>query len=242
MKTCGCKRSRSGEERSKTPVYKLAIIDFDGTICSTHDAVRHVIDLTFASFDRPAPDAAEVESAIGSGAVASDLFGGLLGLEPDDPERAAWAGRYREIYNGGEGLALTELFPGVREGLESLAAAGCRSIVLSNKGETSLAPALRHFGIDEHFEMVIGDAPGFVRKPRPDSYHTLIAPRFPDIRPEQTFMLGDTETDIRFARNIGVPAFWARYGFGNAETCKALKPERTLDAFNAAADFATAAS
>src|SRR5690606_12750729 len=95
MKTCGCKRSRSGEERSKTPVYKLAIIDFDGTICSTHDAVRHVIDLTFASFDRPAPDAAEVESAIGSGAVASDLFGGLLGLEPDDPERAAWAGRYR---------------------------------------------------------------------------------------------------------------------------------------------------
>ena len=41
-------------------------------------------------------------------------------------------------------------------------------------------------------------------------------------------MLGDTETDIRFARNIGVPAFWARYGFGNAETCEALKPERTL--------------
>lgn len=219
-------------------MFKLAIIDFDGTICSTHGAVRHVIDLTFASFDRPAPDAAAVDSAIGSGAVVSEVFGGLLGLEPTDPQREAWATRYREIYNDGEGLARTELFPGVREGLESLAAAGCRSIVLSNKGRAALGQALAHFDIDGHFEMVIGDAPGFVRKPRPESYRELIAPRFAGVRADQTFMFGDTATDILYARNIGVPAFWARYGFGDAETCQALKPERTLDAFSEAADFA----
>lgn len=219
-------------------MFKLAIIDFDGTICSTHGAVRHVIDLTFAAHDRPAPEAAAVDAAIGSGAVVSEVFGGLLGLEPGDPQREAWASRYREIYNDGEGLARTELFPGVREGLEGLAAAGCRSIVLSNKGHAALGQALAHFGIDGHFEMVIGDAPGFIRKPRPESYRDVIAPRFADIRPDQTFMFGDTATDIRYARNIGVAAFWARYGFGDAEACRALKPERTLDAFNEAADFA----
>jgi len=219
-------------------VFKLAIIDFDGTLCSTHGAVRDVIDLTFESYGRPAPSPAAVETVIGSGAVADEVFGRLLGFDPGDPRRDEWAGRYREIYNSGEGLVRTELFPGVREGLDQLAAAGCRSIVLSNKGVAALEQALAHFRIEGCFEMVMGDAPGFVRKPLPDSYRDIIAPRFPGIPPQQTFMLGDTTTDILFARNIGAAAFWARYGFGDAQACQELKPERTLDSFAQAADYA----
>lgn len=219
-------------------MYKLAIIDFDGTLCSTHEAARHVIGLTFSDHGQPVPPADAIDRLISSGVVVEEVFATLLGLPSGHQQCLDWGVRYREIYNSGEGLARSVLFPGVREGLQKLDAAGCRKIVLSNKGIVALEQALVHFGLHDQFEMILGDRPGFVRKPEPGSYSDVVAPRFPAITPAQTLMVGDTVTDIRFARNIGAAVAWARYGFGDREACQALAPDLTLDSFAEVARFA----
>lgn len=211
---------------------RLAMIDFDGTLCSTHAAVRHVIASTFASFDRePAPVAA-VDAAIGSGVVVSEAFNRLLGLPAGDREGEVWAQRYREIYNGGAGLALTQLFPGVPEGLARLVSAGWRCILVSNKGIRALRQALAHFELERHFELVVGDAPGQRRKPDPGLFREAILPRFAAEGPSRSFVLGDTPADLLFAREIGAQAYWAAYGFGDRADCLALAPDACLARFD----------
>lgn len=217
---------------------KLAMIDFDGTLCSTHAAVRHVIALTFASFDREAAPVAAVESAIGSGAVIAEVFTRLLDLPAGDRDGERWAQRYREIYNSGEGLALTQLFPGVTEGLQALSSSGWRCVLVSNKGVAALRQALGHFDLDRHFELVIGDAPGQRRKPDPDLFREAILPHFAAKGPSRSFVLGDTPTDLRFAREIGAQAYWAEYGFGDRADCLALAPDARLARFDEVCAFA----
>lgn len=38
-------------------------------------------------------------------------------------------------------------------------------------------------------------------------------------------VVGDTEADIRYARNIGARSVWCSYGYGEQERCRELKPE-----------------
>lgn len=208
------------------------MIDFDGTLCSTHAAVRHVVGLTFTSFGREPAPLDEIESAIASGIVVSEVFNRLLGRPAGDAEGAAWGERYREIYNGGEGLARTQLFPGVREGLQALAASSWRCFLVSNKGVAALRQALAHFELDRHFEQLIGDAPGQRRKPDPGLFREAILPHFAAGGPARSFVLGDTATDLAFARNIGARAYWAEYGFGERGACLALVPDARLARFD----------
>lgn len=217
---------------------KLAIIDFDGTLCSTHAAVRHVIGLTFDAFGRARPEAATIETAISSGVVVSEVFAQLLGEPPAHPIGQEWAERYREIYNSGEGLARTDLYPGVERGLQALTQAGWRCVVVSNKGIVALRHALSHFGMAGYFDLVVGDEPGLPRKPDPGTFRELIVPRFALGETSRVVMLGDTATDMLYAHNIGAYACWARYGFGDAESCLALKPDFILDSFDQIAEFA----
>jgi phosphoglycolate phosphatase len=41
-------------------------------------------------------------------------------------------------------------------------------------------------------------------------------------------MVGDTATDILFARASGMPCCWASYGYGDVERCRALDPEHEI--------------
>ncbi|HEY6375047.1 MAG TPA: HAD hydrolase-like protein, partial [Edaphobacter sp.] len=41
-------------------------------------------------------------------------------------------------------------------------------------------------------------------------------------------VVGDTETDILFAKNANLLSCWATYGYGDARRCKALSPDFEL--------------
>lgn len=40
---------------------------------------------------------------------------------------------------------------------------------------------------------------------------------------------GDTETDLRFARNVGLSSCWAIYGYGKEAQCNAVGFDYLLD-------------
>lgn len=124
-------------------------------------------------------------------------------------------------------------FPGAADTLAATRAAGAEIVVISNKGLAILENSLRRLGLYDYAALVVADdraATGRPRplKPDPALYVEFIRPRFPHISPAHTLMVGDTATDLQFARNCGLAAAWVTFGFGTAAECLPLQPAYQL--------------
>jgi phosphoglycolate phosphatase len=73
--------------------------------------------------------------------------------------------------------------------------------------------------------MVISAEDTPYRKPDAHLYTNHIAPLLPLTSDSQTLVVGDTETDILFAKNANLLSCWATYGYGDTQRCKALAPD-----------------
>ena len=56
-----------------------------------------------------------------------------------------------------------------------------------------------------------------------------IQQRVPGVRRDQSLVVGDTETDLRFPRNVGLTSCWASYGYGYGARCRAVGFDYMLD-------------
>jgi phosphoglycolate phosphatase len=200
---------------------RLCILDFDGTLCGTHDAIAFCIDATFDHYGVPRPAVERREAVIETGVVMAEAMAILNAGTPYERDHEEWAATYRALYRE-HGLAHSHLFPGVRDALERLKASGRTLVIASNKAPASVDMALAHFGLAPFIDLAVCDPQGVPKKPSPASYTQLIAPAFPDIEPHETIMVGDTAADHGFARNIGAYFAWASYGYGVASESDAV--------------------
>lgn len=208
---------------------RLVLLDFDGTLCVTHEAIGHCLVETMRHYGLAPPDGEAIMRTIRSGVGLSETFAALTaaeGLGELDPGDLVVT--YRELYNGGIAEARTRLFPGTREALAALGTRGIRLAVLSNKGEVAVRSALARFDLIGLVDLVVCETPGVPKKPDPASYHRFVRPAFPDIAGAETLVVGDTVADIRYAANIGAFSCWARYGYGHDEECTGLAPNATI--------------
>jgi len=170
-----------------------------------------------------------MDEAVGRGLVLPDM---LLWLHPPGtpPLSAIWLETYRAVYNT-ESEELATLFPGAEELLTMAAAQNKTVVVISNKGFDILEKSLIRLGMRQYVALVLGDSPDRVLplKPEPALFTQLIQHRFPAISASATLMVGDTATDLLFARNSGIAACWASYGFGSEADCLPLHPAYRID-------------
>jgi phosphoglycolate phosphatase len=117
------------------------------------------------------------------------------------------------------------LFEGAAFTLQKLHDRGVRCAIVSNKGSEAVQRSLKASGIDAYVAIFVGEQPGVLAKPHPAILLEHVIPRFPEIDRERMLMIGDTEADIQFARNAGIKAGWAAYGYGRRESCEALGPD-----------------
>ncbi|PYH45743.1 HAD family hydrolase [Aspergillus saccharolyticus JOP 1030-1] len=241
------------------PKYNLIILDFDGTIFDSHAAIVTTMLRTFQHFlpDHPLPPTEELNHLIAQGQSPEVTFRALLQHHPaalaafDELE---WVRTFRALY-AIHGQPLTQPYPGAMDLVRTLTQAHKIPVaIVSNKGFPALRAGLETHGffapdlIPE--ELVIGDGvfPGGKRKPDPagfaeglvpmlrgwfaargaETHQTwLDAPEGVDM--QKVLMVGDTMTDIRFARNIGCPVVWCRFGQGIHAECEAAGPEFVVD-------------
>jgi phosphoglycolate phosphatase len=221
-------------------MFKLVLFDFDGTIFDSYEAIEHCATLTFEALSQAtaAPPKEELSRLISKGAALAEAF---RQLHPDhagfDPQE--WTRTYRGLY-AVHGQALTRPYPGLRAVLDALRAADVTVAIASNKVFDSIKTALKRLDLLDYFPdpLIIGDTiDGSRRKPDPVSYTEVLLPRLKALygadfalRPDEVLMVGDTVTDIQYARNIGVQVCWCRYGQGDHAECEAARPEYTIDA------------
>lgn len=218
---------------------QLVIFDFDGTLFDTHESIEHCIKGTFHAFqpDQPA-DANQVRRLIGKGTGLYDTFNALQ-PEPDIYNEKQWEAKYRELY-ATEGQSLIKPYPGSRELLDRVLELGIPAAIVTNKGVTAVHTALENNGMAGLIptDLIVGDkTPGTTRKPDTGSYTHVLAPNLERLHsltiedPSKIVVVGDTEADVTFAKNLGARSIWCKYGYGS-ELCAQLAPDHIVSSLS----------
>lgn len=73
------------------------------------------------------------------------------------------------------------------------------------------------YGIQQLVSLVVGENNQAIRKPDPMLPYSIIQRLIGGIRNTETLVIGDTITDLLFAKNSKLDSCWASYGYGNRE-------------------------
>jgi phosphoglycolate phosphatase len=212
---------------SSQPRYELLLLDFDGTLASTHEDVIWCMRRTFESFGAEPPAPARVLATIGL-----LLEKAVESLRPPGHPLpiSEWVAAYRRIFHLEAGPR-TRFFEGAAAVLGEAKRRGIETAVVSNRGSLSIEVLLRRLG-PLRPRCVLGRDRVMFRKPDARLLHRDLHRRFPATRPEAMLVVGDTSTDLRFARAAKLSACWAEYGYGDRAHCLRYRPRYTIRDFS----------
>ena len=201
----------------------LLVFDLDGTLV---DSSRDIAAAANAAIARVASGAPEIPldailSFVGEGArllVERCLGHAGLDLSPEEVLPV-----YLECY-AERLLDTTRLYPGVAEALDALA--GTTLAVLTNKPGDFSRTILEGLGVAPRFARIwgAGDVPS--RKPDPQGLRCLMAET--GASPRETWMVGDSATDVGAARAAGTRVAGVTWGF-HPGALRDARPDRLFD-------------
>lgn len=202
--------------------YDLLVFDWDGTLMDSERRIVGCVRAAIESVGAPNRTEAEIREIIGLG-----LREAVLALFPEADEGFVQrlVSAYRDCYlaQGGEA---SPLFPGVREVIEVLYAAGYRLAVATGKSRRGLERGFRETGLGRWFH-ASRCADETISKPHPQMLVELMTElRVP---PTRTLMIGDTVYDLEMARRAGAHALGVTYGVHAPRRLRALRPVALLD-------------
>jgi phosphoglycolate phosphatase len=201
----------------------LLIFDLDGTLIDSKEDLAHAVNAARRHMGLQPIENERVYSYVGNGAPA--LMRRVMGPEATEAD-VQTALEYFMAYYKDHMLDCTTLYPGVREALDALHDGGMRMCVLTNKPVRFSQLLVEGLGLGSHFFRVYGGNSFEQKKPDPAGVNKLIEES--GALPERTLMVGDSDVDIRTARNAGILACGVTYGF-QPETLDAAPPDILVD-------------
>ncbi len=196
--------------------YSLIVFDWDGTLIDSAGGIVECIQEAARDLHLPVPALETASHVIGLG-----LQDSLRTAVPTLPEE-----RYREFAEAYRRHFLARqsamaLFPGIRELLQDLQAAGHRLAVATGKSRRGLDHALDTTALRRFFSASrCGDETN--PKPHPAMLFELM--ELLAVAPGQALMIGDTSHDLGMARSAGVDAVAVAYGAHPGAELRALAP------------------
>ena len=188
--------------------YRAVLFDLDGTLVDTEDDIVEAVNRTLGDWRLGPRTATEVHGWIGEGArMLIERAFRAAGSDADiDAVMPDLMRHYAETL-----LLGARLYPGAEPVLRGLRARGVRLALCTNKPSRFLLPLMRHLGVADVFDaMVGGDS---LPRRKPDALPLLhIAEGF-GLPVAQCLMVGDSETDARAAHAAGMPLALVAYGY-----------------------------
>lgn len=201
----------------------LLIFDLDGTLIDSRLDLAHAVNATRAQARRGPLPHEQIFSFVGNGAPI--LIKRAMGPEATDEEVERALEFFLDYYRH-HALDYTELYPGVRDALDSMRASGARLAVLTNKPVRISRRIMEGLGVSALFFQIYGGNSFEHKKPHPIGIDTLRAEA--GASPGETWMVGDSYVDIQTARNAGVASCGVTYGF-QPETFREFPPDVLVD-------------
>ena len=189
---------------------KLLIFDLDGTLLDTIADLGGAVNHTLALHGLPAHDLPSYKMMVGRG--MRNLCKAALPEERgrDDAFVDGFLKQFLDYYMDHIDSA-TLPYPGITALVDKLNSQGCKLAVASNKLQLGTERLIRKFFPDIPFVAVCGNSPLYPLKPDAALVEHIMDAA--EASPEDTYMIGDSEIDIRTARNAGVNAIAVSWGF-----------------------------
>ena len=209
----------------------LLIFDLDGTLIDSKLDLAQAVNATRAHMGMEPLENEQVYSYVGNGAPV--LIRRALGDQATEPQVQEALEYFLEYYRD-HPLDFTRLYPGVRQSLERLAAAGKRMAVLTNKPVRISRAILNGLNVSDYFFQIYGGNSFDFKKPHPVGVEALM--REACVGRDATLMVGDSRVDVETARNAGIQCCGVTYGF-QPESLANPAPDKLVDSMGEMADW-----
>lgn len=209
---------------------KTLLLDYDGTISETRPAILIALHDAFSKMGIEIAEPSFLEKQLGRGGTLQEFYYSVKKGATEEEARR-FVSFYRAAYQEADDKE-TYLFPKVPQTLEKLSFMGFDLMIVSNKHGPTLEKSLKFFQLDHFIKASYGSYEMLARKPSPLVWHARLLKDFPDLKIEETLIVGDTVADLNFANALKMKACWAEYGHGLKEQCLALKPAYKITSFS----------
>jgi len=215
---------------------EMILIDVDGTLVDSVPDLAYCVDEMLRQLGLPERGESAVRHWVGNGVerlVKRALLNRLEG-EPDQSLYEKAFPIFRELYAQNTSKR-SHLYAGVQEGLEYMKQSGYRLGCVTNKAGEFTLPILRDLGVQDYFELVIcGDD---TARKKPDPLPLLTAAQRMSVKPQNSLMLGDSQSDVKAARAAGFQIICMSYGYNHGEDIRSFDPDAVIDSFTELEQF-----
>lgn len=211
--------------------YELAIFDLDGTILNTLEDLACAVNAALAAHGYPQHSVEDVRRFVGNG--VANLIRRAVPSGTDEAEcvriLADFKAYYRDHINDH-----TRPYDGIPALLKSLRDAGVKIGVNSNKFDAALQ-SLCHIHFEGLYDCAVGESENTPRKPDPTAARRIMAAMGVD--PGRTIYIGDSDVDLKTARNAGIAGAWVSWGFRSRTEMQDCNISLAFDAPEALRDY-----
>lgn len=201
---------------------KGVIFDLDGTLIDTIEGLANSVNAAMDYYGFPNHSLEEYRSFVGNG------VGKLVerALPEDKKLLCEDARKIFEKHYAETMLDVLPVYDGIEELINYLLKKGIKISVNTNKMDVFAKPMIKKvFG--DIFTEVLGEVKEFSRKPSADGCNYILEKM--GISKEECIYIGDSQVDIKTAKNAGMRSISVTWGFATREVLLANEPEAMVD-------------
>lgn len=203
--------------------YNTVIFDLDGTLLNTLDDLRDSLNEILKQNGFEPRTLEDVRRFVGNGVW--NLVRQSVEETCSDDEVSRILEDFKAHYKHNM-QNKTRPYNGIMELLLDLNRFNYKIAIVSNKFDSAVKSlAKTYFG--ELIPVAIGETQEIRRKPAPDSIFKAIQELGSDL--ESTILVGDSETDVRTAKNAGIPCIAVTWGFRCREVLREEGADYLID-------------
>jgi phosphoglycolate phosphatase len=201
------------------------VFDLDGTLVDTAPDLTNALNDALTRRGHAAISEETIRSAVGFGArvMIEEALRRAGAAEDIDEMLAEFLVHYEANI-----AAESRPFPGAVASLEMLAASGARLAICTNKREYLTRKLLEALSLQHYFQGIAGRDTFAVSKPDPGHLTQVIAQA--GGVPSRAIMVGDSDVDIRTAKDASVPSILVNFGYAR-EALGELVPDAVISHF-----------
>lgn len=208
---------------------RTVVFDLDGTLADTSGDLIAAANVCFQKIGIEGLDPVrDTATAVRGGRAMLRLGLSRVGREHDE----ALIDAYYPVLLSAYETAIdthTRFFPNALRAVSDLRSRGDKAVICTNKPEHLARILLTNMGVIDQFDCLIGANTLPTRKPDPAPYIAAVEQVGGTIA--RSCMIGDTLTDHKTARAVGVPSVLVDFSFGD-EDVHALNPDAILSDFS----------
>lgn len=198
---------------------KYILFDLDGTLTDPKEGITKAVAYALNHYGIEVEDLDSLCPFIGP--PLTDSYTKFYGFGPEQAREGVQI--FREYFQA-RGWQENKEYPGMKEMLKELKAAGHVLLVATSKPEAFAKKILEHFGMDQYFDMIGGADMEETRVRKGDVIRYVLDTMGIGCSQEersQMIMVGDREHDVLGARELGIDCVGVLYGYGTREEMEA---------------------